>query len=174
MLSSQQQSCDLKFTSNSLRIRSCRMYMYEPGLTKKCWFPSCFFWGGGKLKAFFLFQSFKGKLCLGLSIVYLGLFIHTFIRFIKGKTALSLYFSQIVTFQVFSICHTPSLDFDECLSTTTNDCSVNASCINIEGAFTCECHSGLVDLAPTKPGRFCAGKIFYILTLSSREIISRI
>ncbi|XP_033624710.1 63 kDa sperm flagellar membrane protein-like [Asterias rubens] len=47
-------------------------------------------------------------------------------------------------------------DFDECLSTTTNDCSVNASCINIEGAFTCECHSGLVDLAPTKPGRFCA------------------
>ncbi|XP_022081937.1 uncharacterized protein LOC110974526 [Acanthaster planci] len=48
-------------------------------------------------------------------------------------------------------------DLDECALSDTNDCSSNATCINLPGSFTCQCHAGFQDVSatPGRPGRSC-------------------
>ncbi|XP_071492238.1 uncharacterized protein [Diadema antillarum] len=49
-------------------------------------------------------------------------------------------------------------DLDECLSPEDNNCALNATCINLEGSFTCQCKSGFDDVSPNlpdEPGRAC-------------------
>ncbi|XP_041483492.1 hyalin-like [Lytechinus variegatus] len=48
-------------------------------------------------------------------------------------------------------------DINECASSTTNDCSPNADCTNMDGSYTCTCHYGHTDSSPTGvgPGRVC-------------------
>nr|XP_054770970.1 hyalin-like [Lytechinus pictus] len=48
-------------------------------------------------------------------------------------------------------------DINECASSTTNDCSPNADCTNMDGSYTCTCHYGHTDSSPAGvgPGRVC-------------------
>jgi hypothetical protein len=47
-------------------------------------------------------------------------------------------------------------DLDECISSNDNDCSSNATCINLPGSFTCQCLEGFEDVSsPGRPGRSC-------------------
>ncbi|XP_070536955.1 EGF-containing fibulin-like extracellular matrix protein 1 [Ptychodera flava] len=48
-------------------------------------------------------------------------------------------------------------DISECKSTTTNDCSQFAKCIELDGSFNCSCADGYDDLSPdrARPGRVC-------------------
>ncbi|GIY29348.1 transposable element Tc3 transposase [Caerostris extrusa] len=44
-------------------------------------------------------------------------------------------------------------DFDECLDISEHDCALRASCINLEGSFTCQCEEGFEDMDRSLPGR---------------------
>ncbi|KAG8186171.1 hypothetical protein JTE90_011995 [Oedothorax gibbosus] len=46
-------------------------------------------------------------------------------------------------------------DYDECLDLRSNDCALNAKCVNLEGTFTCECNEGFEDMDRSLPGRTC-------------------
>ncbi|XP_063812757.1 uromodulin-like 1 [Pseudophryne corroboree] len=48
-------------------------------------------------------------------------------------------------------------DFNECLSPSDNDCHLHADCKNLDGSYTCECHTSYVDGDPSRPGRTCEG-----------------
>lgn len=52
-----------------------------------------------------------------------------------------------------------STDISECSSSTSHDCDEYATCLEIPGGFTCECHSGF-----SGDGHSCTGKI----SISSR------
>ena len=45
------------------------------------------------------------------------------------------------------------LDIDECASSDTNECDLNALCTNIEGSYVCRCLNGF-----TGDGRNCSGE----------------
>ncbi|XP_071035921.1 mucin-3B [Parasteatoda tepidariorum] len=49
-------------------------------------------------------------------------------------------------------------DYDECLNFRQNDCALRATCVNLEGTFTCECHEGFEDMDLSLPGRTCLAK----------------
>ncbi|GIY90265.1 transposable element Tc3 transposase, partial [Caerostris darwini] len=49
-------------------------------------------------------------------------------------------------------------DFDECLDISEHDCALRASCINLEGSFTCQCEEGFEDMDRSLPGRICLAK----------------
>jgi hypothetical protein len=55
--------------------------------------------------------------------------------------------------QVFAVCVS---DHDEC--SQTGMCA-NGQCINMDGSFKCQCHSGFI-LSPS--GHSCVGKILFI------------
>ncbi|XP_077993986.1 uncharacterized protein LOC144447778 [Glandiceps talaboti] len=49
-------------------------------------------------------------------------------------------------------------DYDECANSQDNDCSMNATCINTVGSFTCLCTTGFEDTSDDttdRPGRMC-------------------
>ena len=46
------------------------------------------------------------------------------------------------------------LDFDECVSSDTNDCHPDASCNNMDGSFVCTCLPGFEG-----NGTFCTGNL---------------
>ncbi|GFT43686.1 transposable element Tc3 transposase [Nephila pilipes] len=49
-------------------------------------------------------------------------------------------------------------DFDECMDMRQNDCALRATCINLEGSFTCQCEEGYEDMDRLLPGRSCLAK----------------
>ena len=53
-----------------------------------------------------------------------------------------------------------TLDIDECLSETTNNCSIsrNQLCVNTEGGFVCECETGFRTL---DGGATCQGSLAF-------------
>ncbi|XP_054751327.2 uncharacterized protein LOC129257098 [Lytechinus pictus] len=64
-------------------------------------------------------------------------------------------------------------DFDECVSSTDNNCDNDASCINIQGSFTCECNIGFIDQSPAlpdKPGRLCVAPTTPSVTTANRNM----
>lgn len=65
---------------------------------------------------------------------------------------------HIITFLFIS-------DINECESSSWNDCSLNAECINLEGRYNCSCNTGYLDISgdPSYPGRSCAG--IYVFSL---------
>ena len=56
-------------------------------------------------------------------------------------------------------------DINECESSSWNDCSLKAYCINLEGRYNCSCSTGYLDISgdPSYPGRSCAG--LYVFSL---------
>ncbi|XP_070537209.1 mucin-4-like [Ptychodera flava] len=48
-------------------------------------------------------------------------------------------------------------DYNECADADSNDCSVNATCLNTNGSFTCQCNEQFIDTSESKPGRVCEG-----------------
>ena len=51
-----------------------------------------------------------------------------------------------------------SSDIDECADSSLNDCAMDASCTNTEGAFTCACNDGY-----TGNGTHCTGEDLMML-----------
>ncbi|GFY70644.1 transposable element Tc3 transposase [Trichonephila inaurata madagascariensis] len=49
-------------------------------------------------------------------------------------------------------------DFDECMDMRQNDCALRATCVNLEGSFTCQCEEGYEDMDRLLPGRTCLAK----------------
>ncbi|KAF8783336.1 63 kDa sperm flagellar membrane protein like [Argiope bruennichi] len=49
-------------------------------------------------------------------------------------------------------------DYDECIDARENDCALRATCINLEGSFTCQCEEGYEDMDRLLPGRICLAK----------------
>ncbi|XP_063081392.1 uromodulin-like 1 [Cavia porcellus] len=49
-------------------------------------------------------------------------------------------------------------DRDECAHASEHDCSPAARCVNLEGSYTCQCHTAR-DASPTRPGRACEGDV---------------
>ncbi|GFR09728.1 transposable element Tc3 transposase [Trichonephila clavata] len=49
-------------------------------------------------------------------------------------------------------------DFDECMDMRQNDCALRATCVNLEGSFTCQCEEGYEDMDRLLPGRICLAK----------------
>ncbi|CAL1296871.1 unnamed protein product, partial [Larinioides sclopetarius] len=49
-------------------------------------------------------------------------------------------------------------DYDECMDDRQNDCALRATCINLEGSFTCQCEEGYEDMDRSLPGRVCLAK----------------
>ncbi|KAI8480943.1 hypothetical protein Bbelb_413160 [Branchiostoma belcheri] len=50
------------------------------------------------------------------------------------------------------------IDYDECSDPDSADCSAHATCLNMEGSFSCRCTMGYQDKSPdqdTRPGRVC-------------------
>ncbi|XP_078695586.1 uncharacterized protein LOC144924352 [Branchiostoma floridae x Branchiostoma belcheri] len=50
------------------------------------------------------------------------------------------------------------IDYDECSDLDSADCSAHATCLNMEGSFSCRCTMGYQDKSPdqdTRPGRVC-------------------
>ena len=70
------------------------------------------------------------------------------------------------------------LDVNECDLNDT--CSANATCINLEGSYTCKCKDGFKDSDPTNPGRQCEGiisfKCYYksVIIKSSRKKVLKL
>ncbi|NXA35727.1 UROL1 protein, partial [Eudromia elegans] len=54
-------------------------------------------------------------------------------------------------------------DWDECTSSSENDCSIFAECINLMGSYMCRCKTTM-DANPSRPGRKCEGEIVNPLT----------
>ncbi|XP_051862217.1 uncharacterized protein LOC127565783 isoform X1 [Drosophila albomicans] len=52
-------------------------------------------------------------------------------------------------------------DFNECKHKTFNDCSMNATCFNLVGSYTCVCRDGYADESENTnyPGRKCSDKV---------------
>ncbi|XP_034670514.1 uncharacterized protein LOC117902969 [Drosophila subobscura] len=52
-------------------------------------------------------------------------------------------------------------DFDECRHENFHDCSINASCFNLAGSYTCSCLNGYIDISDNAiyPGRRCSNNI---------------
>ena len=46
-----------------------------------------------------------------------------------------------------------SVDFNECVNDSTNNCHINATCLNTEGSFQCQCLEGF-----SGNGVNCTGK----------------
>jgi len=61
-------------------------------------------------------------------------------------------YQQLVVFFIWLVFF--NSDFDECVSDSTNDCHVNATCANTEGSFQCMCLEGF-----SGDGVNCSGKI---------------
>ena len=60
---------------------------------------------------------------------------------------------------MYIICfNTYLLDIDECLDPSTDDCDLNADCIDKEGYHICVCHQGYIG-----NGWQCYGKKFHML-----------
>ncbi|XP_032030551.1 uromodulin-like 1 isoform X1 [Hylobates moloch] len=49
-------------------------------------------------------------------------------------------------------------DWDECVDTAEHDCSPAAWCINLEGSYTCQCHTAR-DATPSRAGQACEGDL---------------
>ncbi|XP_045396669.1 uromodulin-like 1 [Lemur catta] len=49
-------------------------------------------------------------------------------------------------------------DWDECADSSEHDCSPAARCINLEGSYTCQCHTAR-DANPARAGRACEGDV---------------
>ena len=54
-------------------------------------------------------------------------------------------------------CWNFSLDVDECNSTSTNNCSSDARCVNVDGLYNCSCNSGYEGDGFNCSGKYCVG-----------------
>ena len=73
------------------------------------------------------------------------------LKFVRDNGTLSLFSESLRLYEVFRL---SNLDFDECVSSETNDCDPSALCTNTEGSYSCRCVIGYEG-----NGRNCTGTL---------------